>query len=175
MRFKYYMRGLGTGIILATLLFTVGNHFGSVAKEEPVQAVAEETAEETVEEPAGEEVVEETIEEPAEEPVAEQEQTEEETVKESTEANPEEPVDETVKYISFTVRGGDSSEIVSSNLHEAGIIDSVDNFNKYLKTVGLDHKIQAGTFYVKVGSSYDDLAALLVNKDARTTTPPKNE
>ncbi len=167
MRFKYYMRGLGTGVILATLLFTIGNHFGSVAKEEPVQEVAEETV--------GKEVVEETVEEPAEEPVAEQEQNEEETVKESTEANPEEPVDETVKYISFTVRGGDSSEIISSNLHEAGIIDSVDNFNKYLKTVGLDHKIQAGTFYVKVGSSYDDLAALLVNKDARTTTPPKNE
>ena len=165
MRFKYYMRGLGTGVILATLLFTVSNHFGSVAKEEP----AEETIEESTD------TDNETV---TEEPEAiEAEDVKEEDIKEEaeTEVTEEEPVDETVKYVSFTVHGGDSSEIVSSNLHEAGIIDSVDNFNKYLKTVGLDHKIQAGTFYVKMDSSYDDLAALLVNKDARTTTPPKNE
>ena len=169
MRFKYYMRGLGTGVILATLLFTVGNHFGSVAKEEPVEEPVEETIEESTD------TDNETV---TEEPEAiEAEDVKEEDVKEEaeTEVTEEEPVDETVKYVSFTVHGGDSSEIVSSNLHEAGIIDSVDNFNKYLKTVGLDHKIQAGTFYVKVDSSYDDLAALLVNKDARTTTPPKNE
>lgn len=170
MRFKYYMRGLGTGVILATLLFTIGNHFGASAKEEPAveitEEVAEEATEETVDETAGE-TQEEVKDEPAEEKI-------EETVDETA----EEPADEedvTVKYVSFTVHGGDSSEIVSSNLHEAGLIDSVDNFNKYLKTVGLDHKIQAGTFYVKVDSSYDDLAALLVNKEARTTTPPKNE
>jgi hypothetical protein len=168
MRFKYYMRGLGTGVILATLLFTVGNHFGSVAKEEPVEETVEEIIGETIEEST--DTGSETV---TEEPEA----IEAEDVKEEAEAEvtEEEPVDETVKYVSFTVHGGDSSEIVSSNLHEAGIIDSVDNFNKYLKTVGLDHKIQAGTFYVKVDSSYDDLAALLVNKDARTTTPPKNE
>lgn len=170
MRFKYYMRGLGAGVILATLLFTIGNHFGASAKEEPAVEVAEEVAEEateeTVDETAGE-TQEEVKDEPAEEKI-------EETVEEPADTSADEE-DVTVKYVSFTVHGGDSSEIVSSNLHEAGLIDSVDNFNKYLKTVGLDHKIQAGTFYVKVDSSYDDLAALLVNKEARTTTPPKNE
>ena len=65
--------------------------------------------------------------------------------------------------------------MVTKKLKKAGLIDSVDDFNKYLNKLKVDHLIQAGTFYVKEGSSYDDLVALLVNKDSRTTTPPKQD
>ena len=173
MRFKYYMRGMGVGILLTTLLFTLNIHFGSKANakaEEP--QVQEEIQEEAVvqeQEPVVEEA-DATVEEQAVSEEAQANETTEEPVDEESESE-----DVTITYVPFTVHGGDSSEVVSSNLHKLGLIDSVDDFNKYMKTVGVDHRIQAGTFYVKEGSSYDDLVALLVNKDTRTTTPPKND
>ena len=190
MRIKYYIRGIGIGIIFATLVLTISFYFGkgSFAKEKLSDEEIIERATELgmVMEATTEEGTEEGTEENTEEDseaVAE-ESDENNTEKEATvtaEAAPQiEDVAssdskeaETITYVPFTVRGGESSEIVSENLKKAGLIDSVDDFNKYLSKIKVDNLIQSGTFYVKQGSSYDDIAALLVNKDSRTTTPPK--
>ena len=186
MRIKYYIRGIGIGIIFATLVLTISFYFGkgSFAKEKLSDEEIIERATELgmVMEATTEEGNDENTEENPEE-VAE-ESDESNTEKEATvtaEAAPQiEDVAssdseeaETITYVPFTVRGGESSEIVSENLKKAGLIDSVDDFNKYLSKIKVDNLIQSGTFYVKQGSSYDDIAALLVNKDSRTTTPPK--
>ena len=190
MRIKYYIRGIGIGIIFATLVLTISFYFGkgSFAKEKLSDEEIIERATElgmvmeaTTEEGTEEGTDENTKENPEE--VAE-ESDEGNTEKEATvtaEAAPQiediassdSEEAETITYVPFTVRGGESSEIVSENLKKAGLIDSVDDFNKYLSKINVDNLIQSGTFYVKQGSSYDDIAALLVNKDSRTTTPPK--
>ena len=190
MRIKYYIRGIGIGIIFATLVLTISFYFGkgSFAKEKLSDEEIIERATELgmVMEATTEEGTDEGTDENAEENPEEvaEESDEGNTEKEATvtaEAAPQiEDVAssdseeaETITYVPFTVRGGESSEIVSENLKKAGLIDSVDDFNKYLSKIKVDNLIQSGTFYVKQGSSYDDIAALLVNKDSRTTTPPK--
>ncbi len=190
MRIKYYIRGIGIGIIFATLVLTISFYFGkgSFAKEKLSDEEIIERATELgmVMEASTEEGIEEGTDENTEENPEEvaEESDEGNTEKEATvtaEAAPQiEDVAssdseeaETITYVPFTVRGGESSEIVSENLKKAGLIDSVDDFNKYLSKIKVDNLIQSGTFYVKQGSSYDDIAALLVNKDSRTTTPPK--
>ena len=65
--------------------------------------------------------------------------------------------------------------MVSRNLQKAGLIDSADKFNKYLNELKVDNLVKSGTFYIQTDSSYDDIVALLVNKEVRTTTPPKAE
>ncbi len=194
MRIKYYIRGIGIGIIFATLVLTISFYFGkgSFAKEKlsdeeiieratELGMVMEATTEEGTEEGTDENTEENPEENPEE--VAE-ESDESNTEKEATVtaqaapqiedvASTDSEEAETITYVPFTVRGGESSEIVSKNLKKAGLIDSVDDFNKYLSKIKVDNLIQSGTFYVKQGSSYDDIAALLVNKDSRTTTPPK--
>ena len=113
MRFKYYMRGLGCGVILATLLFTIGNHFGSVAKDNEEAIVEEEvvSSEEAAEEST--EIVPEDVPEDLPEDVPEAQPEEETDTTDDVGVTEEEPTDVTVKYVSFTVHGGDSSEIVS--------------------------------------------------------------
>lgn len=190
MRIKYYIRGIGIGIIFATLVLTISFYFGKgnfakekLSDEEIIERATElgMVMEATTEEGTDEGTDENTEENP--EDVAE-ESDESSTEKEATvtaEAAPQiediassdSEEAETITYVPFTVRGGESSEIVSKNLKKAGLIDSVDDFNKYLSKIKVDNLIQSGTFYVKQGSSYDDIAALLVNKDSRTTTPPK--
>ncbi|QFJ55508.1 hypothetical protein [Pseudobutyrivibrio xylanivorans] len=201
MRFKYYLRGIGIGITFATLILTISFYFGrdAITKQaltdeeiiekatalgmtmpEGMEVPIEETEAESDSESSAEEVVEENTEGmdsdlKVEEEVinnssAVSEGKPETKVEEKTEEDSE---DETIRYIPFTVRGGESSEVVSNHLFKAGLVDSADGFNKYLSQVNIDNLIKTGTFYIKEGSSYDDIAALLVNKEVRTTSPPK--
>ncbi|WP_458457826.1 hypothetical protein [Pseudobutyrivibrio sp.] len=175
MRLKYYLRGIGIGIIFSTLFLTICLYFGkdSLAKETISDAEIIKRAtelgmvmtDEGLEENVGEDIPKDST--------AKEESSSEESA--SVEQQNTSEVTEEVKYVPFTVKGGESSEMVSKNLKKAGLIDSVDDFNKYLNKLKIDNLIQAGTFYVMEGSSYDDLAALLVNKDSRTTTPPKQD
>lgn len=181
MKLKYYLRGAGAGIILATALFMLSSFYSDTYNNAAGETVtessdeAEQTGEDTLdtEEPTEEvasgvenvvEDVEGVVSKVEEEVEAEAELTESDTDSNDTE----------VTYIAFTVNGGDSSNTVASNLYNKGLVDDADAFNDYLNTLGVDDMIQAGTFYVKMGSTYDDLAAILVTKqENRITSEPE--
>lgn len=199
MRLKYYLRGIGVGVIFATLLLSISFYFGRdnlhkkeltdeeiIAKAEELGMVmpedqkdSEDTENTEDEQKAEQEDNEAQVTE--EEAYPETENTDEEItgevseVLESEEASKlKDDTDEsTVTYVPFSVHGGESSDTVAYNLYKTGLVDSSEKFNKYMNSLGVDNRIQSGTFYVKQGSSYDDLIALLVNKDTRTTTPPQ--
>ncbi len=209
MRLKYYIRGIGIGIIFTTLIFVISLHFGSgniknndISDEEIIKRATELGMTMDIPEEQKEELAENLEKNNSEEPQNKEEIQSTEPISDNPNtsndyatsdhvvenSNPDadtktsdeaaesvETSDDTVTYVPFTVKGGDSSEVVSSNLYKAGLVDSVDSFNKYMNKLGVDNRIQSGTFYVKQDSSYDDLIALLVNKESRTTSPPKNE
>ncbi len=184
MKLKYYMRGIGIGVIFATLLLTISFYFGSTgisSKEMTDDEIIEKATELGMVMPEDDSEEQENKEEATEEPEdanSEAQSTEEEITEESTEESEveNEPVVEssetTVKYIPFTVNSGESSDTVAANLYSAGLVDSASEFNDYMNTLGVDNRIQSGTFYVRTDSTYDDIIVLLVNKDYRTTTPP---
>lgn len=206
MRLKYYLRGIGIGVIFATLLLSINFYFGEnnftkqelsddeiiaraselgmiMPEEDTEDADSTEDISDASETETNTEAAPDTSDEIGEEATTEQvpaDVTGE--VKEVLESDEAEAVDasdssadDTVTYVPFTVRGGESSGTVSNNLYKAGLVSSSDDFNQYITGIGMDNRIQAGTFYVKQGSTYDDIVALLVNKEGRTTTPPKEE
>ncbi|MBO6127440.1 MAG: endolytic transglycosylase MltG [Pseudobutyrivibrio sp.] len=206
MRLKYYLRGIGIGVIFATLLLSINFYFGenNFTKQElsddEIIARASELGMIMPEEDTEDADTTEDISDAAEtetnaeaatdasldnnddtttEQVPEDVTGEVKEVLESDEAKAvdasDSSADDTVTYVPFTVRGGESSGTVSNNLYKAGLVSSSDDFNQYITGIGMDNRIQAGTFYVKQGSTYDDIVALLVNKEGRTTTPPKEE
>lgn len=85
----------------------------------------------------------------------------------------EENTDTKVTYIPFSIKPGESSEVICAHLYKAKLIDSSKEFNKYLNKLNVDDKVSTGTFYIQEGSSYDDIVALLVNKSVRMTSLPK--
>ena len=182
MRLKYYMRGIGIGVIFATLVLSISFYFGRTdfsSKEMTDEEIIEKATELGMVMPEDEASEEETQDETSEEDAAapEEQPTEEAASEEIEETDAEnEPVVEssesTVKYIPFTVNSGESSDTVAANLYKAGLVDSASEFNDYMNTLGVDNRIQSGTFYVRADSTYDDIIVLLVNKDHRTTTPP---
>ena len=194
MRLKYYLRGIGVGILFATLLLAISFHFGKdnlgkrdlteqeiIARAEALGMVMPEESEEDADSDEdtteSEDSQDEADPEAGDDTSAEPEVTGEVAeVLESDEAKEVEANDDsdetTVTYIPFSVHGGESSDTVAYHLYRAGLVDSSESFNKYMNSIKVDDRIQAGTFYIKEGSTYDDIVALLVNKDARTTTPP---
>ena len=185
MRLKYYLRGMGIGITFATLLLTISFYFGrdALTKERLTDAEIIERAtalgmtmpedEIKVESEVSDEDKDSEEKAKTDEKTDSIEEDSNETIEE--EIVPTAAVDETKTYVPFSIKGGQSSEIVCSNLEKAGLIDDADKFNKYLNELDVDNLVKSGTFYIQQGSSYDDIVALLVNKNTRSTTPPKAE
>ncbi|MCR5581189.1 MAG: hypothetical protein K6F66_06330 [Pseudobutyrivibrio sp.] len=188
MRFKYYLRGIGIGIILATCLLSISFYFGKdnlgtreMTDAEIIQKATElgmveapKEDEEDSEDSSKEELKDEAASEETAKEDAKEDITLDEAIDEaSSDTESETEADDVVTYIPFSINSGESSDSVASKLYNAGLVDSASEFNSYMNELGVDSRIQSGTFYVKEGSSYDDLISLLVNKDTRSTTPPE--
>ncbi|MCF0128423.1 MAG: endolytic transglycosylase MltG [Pseudobutyrivibrio sp.] len=173
MKFKYYLRGAGCGIIFSTLVLMIA--FSLHKTDEKILNDTKPNTEISEEEPA--DTSEATHEEDSKDI---NEQTESEVTDEAPESLiPEEAVlqekTEVEEYKPFYVEKGQSSNQVSISLEEQGFIDNADSFNKYLVEIGVSDKIQPGSFYIKQGSEYDDIAALLVTKPEHRADLPAVE
>ena len=202
MRFKYYLRGIGIGVTLATLLLTISFYFGkdSLTKEKlsdeeiieratelgmimPEEEVSDsdevianssldENDLDTAEQVDAENNVSEEVQNAgADESESSEEYTLEKAISDAAEEKKN--TDTTITYVPFKIKGGESSEAICKNLKKLGLIDSEKEFNKYLNKLNVDNVISTGNFYIPTGSSYDDIVALLVNKEIRTTTLPE--
>ncbi len=67
-------------------------------------------------------------------------------------------------FVTFTVPAGSSSYAVSKTLYENDLIDNEDSFNQYLINNNINTKIRTGTFKIKKGSSYSDIAGYLTGQ-----------
>lgn len=63
--------------------------------------------------------------------------------------------------ITFSIATGMSSEKVAASLKSLGLIDNGAEFNKYLVNNGYADKIKVGTFELRIGQSYAEIAAEL--------------
>ena len=175
MKLKYYLRGLGIGIVVTVLVMmaVLGNkqpmtdaevkarakELGMIEntiikdaanKNEDVvsdEKVDEETpdVETEIEDEPAEEKIEEPIEEPIDEPI-------------------DEPADENTdesESVTITVVGGDSSWSVSKRMEEAGLIESASDFDKYLCQNGYDKRIRLGNYEITKDMSYEQMAKII--------------
>lgn len=63
--------------------------------------------------------------------------------------------------ITFSITTGMSSEKVAASLKSLGLVDNGAEFNKYLVNNGYADKIKVGTFELRIGQSYAEIAAEL--------------
>lgn len=207
MKVKYYLRGLGIGIILTTLLLTLGSpkeklsdqevidraeKLGMVMKEEnpDLEQILKEINPSAS--PAGASVTPSPESSPV--PTAEptltptQAPTPEPTTAptpQPTAVPTEEPVQPTIEptpsiagsgtpetdkgqsgtsEITFTVKSGMSSGMVSELLKEVGLVDDADDFNNYIEKSGKASIIRVGTYTMPKGSSYKEIVTKITTK-----------
>lgn len=192
MRLKYYLRGLGIGILVTTIILTIAGHnrnnisdeeikrraekLGMVMKEEqtlfPEKNTEATKAEENTTEARTETKTESSTEKETE--ITTQTPTEPET--EATTEAPTEPETEAPtepeteasqpQYITatITITRGMYSEAVSQAMQNAGLIDNWVDFNNYLSANGYSESLQTGSYTMNSGMSYQEMAMVLVTR-----------
>ena len=164
MKRKYFVRGLGVGILFGALIMfaaymTSGKNrmsdedvikraqeLGMVKQSEYVLE-SDVTSQET------------TTEEITTEATTEKATTE----KATTEASTTEKAD-TSTQTTVTISSGMSSEAIASALANAGLVDDASKFNSFLVANGYDMKLETGNFSLETGMSYEEIAKILTTK-----------
>ena len=191
MKLKYYLRGLGIGIIVTTLVLMVAfsGKKEKLSDQEIMQraeqlgmVMADEGQTETgTEENTGTEAQPET-EQDVQNTEAGTEENDDENTENASEpetepqteaaAEPAAPEDttgnvvgevkqETSGEVAFTVKSGESSDTVAFNLYKAGLVDDATAFNRYMISKGYDSRLRTGDFKIRSGASYDEILKVL--------------
>lgn len=179
MKLKYYLRGLGMGIIFATLVMTVSSvvHNNNLSEETIIKEAKKlgMIMPETDDESKGGLWVEkeeiETIEDS--ETVTDTEEmvdTEEEPQVPETESaasEDKEPVviqNGNVTLIEISVYPGDNARQVAERLYENGLVEDSESFRLYLGETGYAKRLFVGEYYVPVGATYEEICNVLMRK-----------
>lgn len=184
MKLKYYMRGLGIGIVVTALLmgFAISKQKEPMTDEEIRQRALEmgmieqngvladdlgvdetETVpEETVEDVSGE-ISGETVEDVREAEPSEQPDDNIVNVSDNEPADvaEESDIEESVtveEFVVITVNGGDGSRTVANKLQEAGLVEDAASYDVYLCQNGYDKRIATGNHEIPMGATEEEIA-----------------
>ena len=171
MKMKFFLRGLGIGILVTTLVLCI-----SYRKQDSDSSIVERARELGMEFP---EQTPETLLQPSVSPSVtasgsavssspekpETVPSSRPTAKPTTKptAKPKKTADRNVH--TFTVRGGLLSSSVAREMKEAGVIEDDDALDDYLEKNGLARKVRAGTYKIPVGASYEEIARIITRQD----------
>lgn len=168
MKLKYYLRGLGIGIIVTTLVLMVA-FSGKKEKlsDQEIMQRAEQLGMVMADEGQTETGTEENADENTEN--ASEPETEPQTEAAAEPAAPEDTTgnvvgevkQETSGEVAFTVKSGESSDTVAFNLYKAGLVDDATAFNRYMISKGYDSRLRTGDFKIRSGASYDEILKVL--------------
>ena len=184
MKLRYYLRGLGIGMIVTALLMGFAtSDLRAMTDEEIIQRatqlgmvagnktlVVEKTAQPqatkepliTTPEPVAEATVAPTA-EPMLEPTTEP--TVEPTAEPTKEPEkPRAPEAEALEPKVLVIKGGESSVSVSNSLYELGLVTSAKEYDSYLCKNGFDKVISVGTYEIPVDASYEDIAKIITRR-----------
>ncbi|MCM1245687.1 MAG: hypothetical protein NC293_08615 [Roseburia sp.] len=177
MKLKWFLRGLGLGIVLTALLLCVtyrasqkNNNVIRQAKELGMVFPEAETneAEQTAEQLASE-VQNDAASGAAVSGEAVDVKTEEEKKAEAKINESKEDIRKASRYNkntkSFVVRSGLLSSSVSREMEEAGIIEDSDEFDEYLEKKGYARQVRSGTYKIPVGADFETIAKIITRQD----------
>ncbi len=168
MKFRYFLRGVGVGIVFAAIIFCVayrqnGNikltdqqimerakELGMVEPSTSIKDLLDDRS--TAEETAAGNTEKNTV----------SEETEELTTTESTEATTEATTEISTEQeketIEITIARGSASDTVCQQLKDAGMIEDSSEFDKYLIDNGYASRIRVGTHTLTKGMDFHAIA-----------------
>lgn len=194
MKFKYYLRGCGIGILFTAIILMISfrsdknqmtdsqvmersSELGMITPEETIP----ETENTQVAEPANtdeitknsendkikdSESVSETEEKNTEElEVVPDFDTEDDKKAESKKEDKTSDSKKTQKdeKIVLEIKRGDVCRTIAENLATLGMVEDAEEFRKYMQKNGYDHQINVGSFELKKGMSYEEIAKTITS------------
>ena len=181
MKLKYYLRGLGIGIIVTTILLMIAfalhkptmsdadiiaraKQLGMVMPEDEEPLQDTETTESTevtaVPETEAAQIEEQVTADETENPESEMTDTEVAT-EVSSEANEENNTAVNAAPYTLVVNRGDVCRIVCENLQANGVVDDAEAFRKFLGQKGFASSISVGSYSIPYGLDYEEIYQIL--------------
>lgn len=188
MRLKYYLRGVGLGIIFTVIIMTIGSHTS--------KAKSDQTATESISKTNTEFSTE--IHKSTEQNKINQTDTSKDDSSQTGDISTNEITDDITtdeitgstagdvagdtasnassdtpdvsaqsdKQTTFTINvsGSDTCRTISERLQAAGLVDDSEKFRIYMGQKGVDHLISDGDHEIPYGASYDDIINILTQK-----------
>lgn len=178
MKKKYFLRGLGAGILITALILSIGyrkqdsgetvvqraKELGMVFPEKTPQATASGSAVAVTATPAD---TPEASPKQSESPTADttKKPDAKPTATSTKKDKPTPTAGSSAGKRKFTVRDGLLSSSVAREMKEAGIIKDADAFDKYIEKSGMARKIRTGTYKIPVGASYSQIAKIITRSE----------
>lgn len=194
MKLKYYLRGLGMGILFATIVMTVSSvvHNNNLSEETIIKEAKklgmimpetddeskgglwgkkEDNTEETTETQIQDTEVKSSEVQDSEAESSEVNNSEtQSTEPESTEpesSEKKEPVviqNGNITLIEISVYPGDNARQVAERLYENGLVENSESFRLYLGESGYAKLLAVGEYYIPVGATYEEIVNILMRK-----------
>lgn len=176
MNFKYYLRGLGTGIVVTLIIVTISNSLrGSKTASEnaaqpssvqPTSAIEAILNNQRTTQAYGDAAsADATSADATSADAASADVTSADVI--SADTSSAETVSDNVQQgqqgrnITVSFETIQSSEAAAQLLEKAGIVDNWRNFNSYLVNNGYDRKVSGGTFSFSGNESYKEIAGII--------------
>ena len=175
MKAKYFLRGLGAGILLATIvLFAVYSYRYSDSKiiqraKELGMVYDSKEQDADDEKPASAAVKETTTEPETKEPSAETTTEPEITTQpETTTAQPATKAttaavtgENTGDSIKVTIPSGTKATTLAQELENLKVVESAEDFKNFLIENNYTHRLLSGEFYLNAGMSYEEIISVI--------------
>ena len=161
MRFKYYLRGAGIGVILTTLIFTIAFAvYKPTLSDDEVMKKAEALG---MEMPAddsdsADKKDTKTAKDQKDDADASDSNTDDATTSEDGGQK---------NVIEFTIASGDTSATIAQHLQEVGLVDNAKSFDLYLSDQDLDNQLLPGTYQIPEGATFLEIGELLTTKQTQ--------
>lgn len=172
MKLKFYLRGLGVGLLVTTLMLRVDNNIkesqsilaeNSSTSASVLNSSKAETKAANIEQTTASQT--ETVPETNAEIVTEaQNQTSIEKVTETSTIQNNEKVVETNQPITVVLSNILYSERAAHAIADAGVVSDWNDFNDYLVSSGYAVKIHNGTYTLYKGQDYESIAKIITGK-----------
>lgn len=185
MKLKYYLRGIGIGVIVTTiiLMITFAIHsepplsddeimeraaaLGMVGPEEQTTTGDRLSDMQSPSQEDHQDEEDRTQDDGAKEPQAnaadEKKEQDDQTASVQTK-DENEPKKESIEQVEIVIAGGEYSDDVCKKLKKEGVIEDAEDFNKYLAQGGYDNMIQPGNYVLPLGADYEEIVKLLTEK-----------
>lgn len=171
MRLKYYLRGIGIGIFITTILFMISipiHKEKSVQTEAETEEVTAGTVADLQEKALEEQMTEESEDKKTETQVFDTEVADETDTEVADETDTERLTDTEevqngeAESVTIEVVAGEFSDQICVKLKEVGAIEDAWDFNVYLMKIDYDNLIRPGEYEIPKGASYEEIAQILV-------------
>ena len=190
MKFKYYLRGIGIGVVVTTFIFMIlisihknEERMDSASKnnmESKTVAAAEDDTEKKAQSDAtpskqiskeDKDVEKDTRPKENTKPkedakpkadTGKDQDTETET--QQTETEEDETENESSDQARFEISGGEFSDAICRKLQEEGLISDAKEFNRFLIEKDYDNSILPGIYDIPRDATYEEIAVLLTSK-----------